>query len=175
MGKRQKPTVYLGTDHAAFALKEDLRTYLCRTGYKVIDMGALDDRPSDYPDFVIPAAEAVATARGRAVAIVMGGSGIGECIAANKVRGVRAALVYDTYTARMSREHNDANILCLGARTASGDARRAKRLVRLWLETPFTKDTRHKRRIRKIGDYEKRGKTGGRSHPTPKGSCSHRK
>lgn len=158
MPKRRKPIVYLGTDHAAFALKEELREYLCRAGYKVTDLGAFDGKPSDYPDFVIPAAEAAAAAPGRAVAIVLGGSGIGECIAANKVRGVRAALVYDTYTARKSREHNDANVLCLGARTESGGTRQAKHLVKLWLETAFTKEARHKRRIRKIGDYEKRGK-----------------
>jgi ribose 5-phosphate isomerase B len=175
MPKSRKPAIYLGTDHAAFALKEELRKYLCRAGYKVVDMGAFDDSPSDYPDFVIPAAEGVASSSGRAVAIVMGGSGIGECIAANKVRGVRAALVYDRYTARMSREHNNANVICLGARTASGDPRRAKRLVRLWLETPFSGEARHKRRIKKISDHNKTKRKSVRSHPAPKGTCSHKK
>lgn len=157
MPKRHRPTVYLATDHAAYALKEELRSYLIRAGYKVIDKGAFDGKPSDYPDFVIPATEAAIKSRGRAVAIVMGGSGIGECIAANKVRGARAALVYDVYTARKSREHNDANVLCLGSRTESGGSRSAKRLVKLWLETPFSGAVRHKRRIGKITGFE-RGK-----------------
>jgi len=154
MPTRQKPTIYLGTDHAAFALKEELRKYLGRAGYNVVDFGAFDGSPSDYPDFIIPTAQAAAASHGKAVAIVLGGSGIGECIAANKVRGIRAALVYDSYTARMSREHNDANVLCLGARTPSGDIRTAKRLIKIWLETPFSKGARHKRRIGKIGQYE---------------------
>ncbi len=164
MPKRRKPIIYLGSDHAAFALKEEIRKYLTRSGHKVIDMGAFDGQPSDYPDFVIPAAQATAASRGQAVAIVMGGSGIGECIAANKVRGVRAALVYDAYTARKSREHNDANVMCLGSRTASGNPGRAKRLVRMWLETPFSKEARHRRRLKKIADFEKRGKLTGGSH-----------
>ncbi|MEA3248940.1 MAG: RpiB/LacA/LacB family sugar-phosphate isomerase [Patescibacteria group bacterium] len=155
MLKRRKPTVYLGADHAAFILKEDLRKHLLRTGYKVVDMGAFDDSPSDYPDFIIPAVEAAMASAGRGVAIVLGGSGIGECIAANKVRGAQAALAYDRYTARMSREHNNANVLCLGARTASGKSAQAKRLVRLWLETPFSGATRHRRRLKKISKYEK--------------------
>jgi len=157
---KQKKTIYLGTDHAAFELKEELRKYLCRVGYKVVDLGAFDDSPSDYPDFIIPAAESAAASPGRAVAIVLGGSGIGECIAANKVCGVRAALVYDSYTARMSRQHNDANVLCLGARTKSGDISTAKRLVKIWLETPSSKDARHKRRIGKIETYENGNRRG---------------
>ena len=86
----------------------------------------------------------------------MGGSGIGECIAANKVPGVRAALVYDDYTAKMSRLHNDANVLCLGARTPSGAPAAAKKIVGTWLRTAFTGDARHRRRLKKIADYEKR-------------------
>ncbi|HSD12329.1 MAG TPA: RpiB/LacA/LacB family sugar-phosphate isomerase, partial [Patescibacteria group bacterium] len=109
-----------------------------------------------YPDFIFPAAAAVARSGGSAMGIVFGGSGIGECIAANKVRGVRAALVYDRYTARMSREHNDANVLCLGGRTVTKDAALAKRLVKIWLETPFSKDARHVRRLKKIAAYERR-------------------
>ena len=156
MTPKNKPTVYLGTDHAAFKLKEELRRYLTRTGYKVIDLGAFDDSPSDYPDFIIPAAEAAVS--GHAMAIVLGGSGIGECIAANKVYGVRAALVYDSYTARMSREHNNANVLCLGGRTATGDPKLAKRLVGIWLKTKFSSAARHERRLKKICNYEKKSR-----------------
>ena len=151
MAPKSKPTIYIGTDHAGYKLKEELRAYLERTGYKVIDKGAFEFSPNDdYPDFIKPVAKAVAAARGRAMGIVLGGSGIGECIAANKVRGVRAALVYDSQTARLSREHNDANVISLGARTASGKPTTAKRLVKLWLETPFSRESRHKRRIKKI-------------------------
>jgi len=151
MAPKRRPTVYIGTDHAAFKLKEELCAYLTRAGYKVIDKGTFEfNATDDYPDFIRPVAKAVAASRGRAVGIVLGGSGIGECIAANKVRGVRAALVYDCFTARKSREHNDANVMSLGSRTASGKPAAAKRLVKLWLETPFSGDTRHKRRIKKI-------------------------
>lgn len=173
MAKRSTKTVYLGTDHAGFALKENLREWLVRAGYRVVDMGTYDDADCDYPDFVLPAAEAAAGSRGRAVAIVLGGSGIGECVAANKVRGVRAALAFDTYTARMSREHNDANVLCLGGRTVTRDPKVARRIVKKWLETPFSKETRHRRRIRKISDYEKGAGGGGESHPFAGGNCVH--
>ncbi|HTK05263.1 MAG TPA: RpiB/LacA/LacB family sugar-phosphate isomerase [Candidatus Eisenbacteria bacterium] len=152
----RKPTVHLGTDHAGLALKNAVKAYLVRLRYHVHDAGAFDGSPSDYPDFIIPAAEAAARSRGSAVAIVFGGSGIGECIAANKVRGARAALVYDRYTARMSREHNDANVLCLGSRTVTKDFALAKRLVKVWLETRFSGDVRHVRRLKKIASYEKR-------------------
>src|SRR5688500_14438185 len=101
-----KPTVYLGTDHAGLVLKDAIKDYLVRLGYHVHDAGAFDATPSDYPDYIFPVAEAVAASRGKAMGIVFGGSGVGECIAANKVRGVRAALVYNRYTAWKSREHN---------------------------------------------------------------------
>jgi ribose 5-phosphate isomerase B len=146
--------VHLGTDHAGLLLKNAVKDMLVKLGHHVHDHGAFDDRPSDYPDFVVPAAEAVAASGGRDRGIVFGGSGIGECIAANKVRGVRAALVFDAYTARMSREHNDANVLCLGGRTATRNKALALRLVRIWLKTPFTKAARHRRRIHKIARYE---------------------
>lgn len=144
-------TIFLGTDHAGYILKEEIKRQLLRLGYDVCDYGADDDKPSDYPDFVIPAAAEAAKSKGRA--IVFGGTGIGECIAANKVKGVRAALCYDAVTARMSREHNDANVLCLGGRTATKDLSLAKRIVKIWLETPFSGEARHRRRIKKIADY----------------------
>ncbi|MEY4744878.1 MAG: hypothetical protein RL272_823 [Candidatus Parcubacteria bacterium] len=156
MAAYRKPTIHLGTDHAGLVLKEAIKLYLVRLGYHVHDHGAFDAAPSDYPDFIIPAAEAVARARGAAMGVVFGGSGIGECIAANKVAGIRAALAYDGYTAKMSRVHNDANVLCLGGRTATRDVALAKRIVRTWLATPFSGDARHVRRIKGIASYERR-------------------
>lgn len=148
--------ISLGTDHAGLALKNAIKDYLIRLGHHVHDVGTFDGDPSDYPDFIIPVAEAVAASRGKMVGIVFGGSGIGECIAANKVRGVRAALVYNRYTAWKSREHNDANVLCLGGRTLTRDTALSKRLVSLWLSTPFSKEARHVRRLKKIAAYERR-------------------
>lgn len=150
------PIIHLGTDHAAVNLKNAIKDYIVKLGHHVVDHGAFDSTSVDYPDFIIPAAEAAAKSRGKAVAIVFGGSGIGECITANKVKGVRAALVYDTYTARITREHNDSNVLCLGSRTATRDIALAKRVVKKWLETPFSKDARHVRRIKKITKYERK-------------------
>lgn len=177
MAKHRKPVVYLGTDHAALDLKEAVKAMLVRAGHKVVDMGAFKkNAEDDYPDFIVPAAEAAAGSRGRAVAIVMGGTGIGECIAANKVPGARAALVYDTYTAKRSREHNDANVLCLGSRTVTKDTKLALRLVRTWLATPFSAATRHKRRLAKIRKYERRSGPDlpdEESHPSLGGNCVH--
>lgn len=153
----RKPTIHLGTDHAGLVLKNAIKDHLVGKGYHVHDLGAYRMTPSDdYPDFVIPAAEAVARSRGTAMGIVLGGSGIGECIAANKVRGVRAAPVYDRYSAKMSRIDNDANVLCLGGRTMMKNATLAKKLVDLWLGTKFSKASRHVRRLKKIAAYERR-------------------
>lgn len=148
--------IYLGTDHAGVPLKEAIKDFLVALGYHVHDQGAFDEKPSDYPDFILPVAEAVASSRGRAVGIVFGGSGVGECIVANKVRGARAALVYDRYTAKMSREHNDANVLCLGGRTVTKRVTLAKALVKIWLETKFSGEARHVRRLKKITEYERK-------------------
>lgn len=153
---KKRATIYLASDHAGFALKQKIGDFLRQNGWPVTDCGAFDDAPSDYPDFILRAALLVAKSRGQARGLVFGGSGIGECVAANKVRGIRAALVYDAYTARKSREHNDANVLCLGGRTVTRNAALAKRLVRLWLATPFSRAPRHVRRLKKISDFEKR-------------------
>ena len=143
--------IYIGADHAGFKLKEELKKFLENLGYNVKDMGAYKyNKEDDYPDFIIPVAKAVAKnsdSRG----IVIGGSGQGEAMAANRIRGVRAALIYDKYSVKMSREHNDANIISWGARTLS--SRKAKKLVKLWLETSFSNGERHIRRIKKIEDF----------------------
>jgi ribose 5-phosphate isomerase B len=148
--------IYIGTDHAGFELKEELKKFLEDLGCEVEDKGAYEfNKEDDYPDFILPVVKAVAEDIARDLdsrGIVIGGSGQGEAIVANKVKKIRAAVVYDEYSARMSREHNDANIVSLGTRTLSAD--KAKKLVKLWLETPFSNEERHKRRIEKIKTIE---------------------
>lgn len=143
--------IYLGTDHAGFALKEKLKKYLLEEGYEAEDMGAdhLDDQ-DDYPDFIRPVARAVASDPERSRGIVLGGSGQGEAMVANRISGVRAAVYYggDKEIVILSREHNDANILSLGARFLTDEE--AKSVVKLWLKTPFPGEGRHQRRIDKI-------------------------
>ena len=145
--------VAIGSDHAGFALKEHLEQELIRLGHEVEDFGTHAAEPAvDYPDFCIPVAERVAAGRADR-GIVLGGSGIGECIVANKVTGVRAALVYSDETARLTRLHNDSNVLALGGRLASPED--ATRWLKIWLETPF-EGGRHVARIQKINAYEHR-------------------
>ncbi len=148
--------IYIGTDHAGFELKEELKKFLENLGCEVEDKGAYEfNKEDDYPDFILPVVKAVAEDIARDLdsrGIVIGGSGQGEAIVANKVKKIRAAVVYDEYSARMSREHNDTNIVSLGTRTLDPD--KAKKLVKLWLETPFSNEERHKRRIEKIKTIE---------------------
>ena len=146
--------VYLGSDHAGFKLKQFVKKTLESKGLEVKDLGTHSEESCDYPDFIIPCAEAVAKSKGKAFGIVFGGSGIGECIAANKVKGIRCAFAYDSYTARITREHNDSNVLALGGRTVTGNEALAKEIVLTWLSSPFSRDERHARRIKKISDYE---------------------
>lgn len=147
--------IYIATDHAGFGLKEKLKVFLEELGYEVIDMGTHGQESCDYPDFIIPAAEKVAEDLENNLGIVLGGSGQGEAIAANKVKGIRA-IVYnapqlDIIT--LSKEHNNANVLSLGARFLTEE--QAKEAVKLWLETPFPGDERHTRRVGKIEGYER--------------------
>ena len=144
--------VALGSDHAGFALKQRIKQELARLGHQADDLGtAAPEPPVDYPDFCFPVAERVA--RGEAErGVVLGGSGNGEAIAANKVAGVRAAVVTSEETARLARLHNDSNVLALGGRT-NRDPEEAARWLRVWLETPF-EGGRHAVRLRKIQEYE---------------------
>src|SRR5487761_889068 len=138
--------VAIGADHGGFELKQQLKGHLRDWGYQVLDLGTDSAEAVDYPDF----AEAVgnAVAHGEAwLGIVLDGAGIGSSIAANKVPGVRAALCYDRATARNSREHNDANVLTLGAKFLSQEA--AREILAVWLATPFA-GGRHQRRVDKI-------------------------
>jgi ribose 5-phosphate isomerase B len=151
--------VAIGCDHAGYELKERLKSEMARLGHEIVDVGtASADPPVDYPDFCFPVGEKVAAGevdRG----VVIGGSGIGESIAANKVAGVRAAVVTSEATARLTREHNDSNVLALGART--NDHAAAVAWLRIWLETAY-EGGRHERRLRKIRDYEAAHLVGGR-------------
>jgi ribose 5-phosphate isomerase B len=142
----------IGADHGGFELKEILKSHLRDWGYQVLDLGTSSTEAVDYPDF----AEAVgkAVVRGEAqLGIVLDSAGIGSSIAANKVPGVRAALCYDRATARNSREHNDANVLSLGAKLISPEA--AREIAAVWLSTPFA-GGRHQRRVDKIRSIEER-------------------
>mgnify|MGYP001561690948 CR=1 FL=1 len=144
--------IFLGTDHAGFEMKELLKKFLISLGHEVEDCGAFSyDPQDDYPDFIHCVAKKVAKSKA-SKGIVLGGSGQGECMVANKVKRIRAAIAYDEYGVRMSREHNDANILCLAARVLTIE--QAKKFVQVWLEREFTSDERHLRRLRKIKDIE---------------------
>ena len=138
--------IALGTDHAGFRLKEKVKELLGTLGHEVKDFGTFNEEPVDYPRFIRPAAEAVA--RGECDrGIVFGGSGNGEAMAANKVRGVRCALCWSEESARLSRQHNDANVLSLGERLIPEDL--ALRIVQIWLTTPF-EGGRHAARIAQL-------------------------
>jgi ribose 5-phosphate isomerase B len=143
--------IAIGADHAGFSLKEHVVVTLTRLGHRVDDRGTHNEAPVDYPPICAEVGRLVAAGdadRG----IVIGGSGQGEQMAANKVRGVRAALCNDLYTARMAREHNDANVLAIGGRIVAFGL--ADEIVALWLSTPF-EGGRHQRRVDQITEIER--------------------
>lgn len=143
--------IAIGADHAGFALKETLRRELERLGHQVEDLGTLaPEPPVDYPEVCFAVAERVADGRADR-GVVLGGSGIGEAIAANKVAGIRAAVVTSDETARLTRLHNDSNVLALGGRT--NEHHDAVRWLGIWLETAF-EGGRHVPRLRRITEYE---------------------
>jgi len=144
-------TVALGADHGGFRLKETLKPLLASLGLEARDVGVYDEKPADYPDIAQKVAELVASgvaARG----VIIDGAGIGSSIAANKVPGIRAALCYDKPSARNSREHNDSNVLTLGARLLT--VTQAEDVLRTWIETRFA-GGRHAARVAKIAGIEK--------------------
>lgn len=143
--------VAIGADHAGFSLKEHLKLTLQRLGHGVDDHGTASEAPVDYPPICAEVARAVAEGRADR-GIVLGGSGQGEQIAANKVPGVRAALCHDLYSTRMSRLHNDANVLAMGGRIVAPAL--ADEILALWLETPF-EGGRHQRRLDQIAALER--------------------
>ncbi len=145
--------VFLGTDHAGFELKEEIKKFLTGLGYDVEDCGAHEFNPNDdYPDFCAAAAKKVSE-NPDSIGFVFGKSGAGEAIVANKINGIRAVLAVSEENVRLSREHNNANVLSLGS--IFYDTETAKNLSKLFLETPFSGETRHKRRIDKIEEIEK--------------------
>jgi ribose 5-phosphate isomerase B len=143
--------VAIGADHAGFILKEDLKRYLQELGHEVEDHGAGSGEQADYPPICAAVARAVRDGRADR-GVVLGGSGQGEQIAANKVHGARAALCNDLFTAFLSRSHNDANVLAMGARIVA--ATLAREILKTWLATPF-EGGRHERRIDQISEIER--------------------
>lgn len=144
--------VAIGADHGGFPLKAELTPWLRENGYEVLDLGAETLIPTDdYPDYALAVAEAVASEeipRG----IIICGSGIGACIVANKVPGVRAGLCHDTYSAHQGVEHDDMNVLCLGARVVGGAL--AREVVEAFLKAEFINEERFQRRLQKVRDIE---------------------
>jgi len=145
--------VYLGSDHAGFELKNHLAEHLQKQGHDVVDVGPhVYDAEDDYPPFCLHAAQRVVDDPG-SLGIVIGGSGNGEQIAANKVAGVRSALVWKVSIAELARQHNDANVCSIGAREHTPEE--AAAFVDAFLATPFSGNTRHQRRIDQLADYER--------------------
>jgi ribose 5-phosphate isomerase B len=146
-----KPSILIASDHAGVALKAAIQKALPEIAWK--DLGPkIDTDRVDYPDFARDLSEIVANGNGQKGVLICG-SGIGMSIAANKVHGVRAAVVENPVAARLSREHNDANVLCLGSRFLAPEY--GAEIVKIWLETPFSGDERHQNRIKKISALEK--------------------
>ncbi len=148
--------IALGADHAAYELKKYVIERVRDLGYEVVDMGTDSDESCDYPDFAVTVARAVRDGEAER-GILMCGTGLGMTYAANKVRGIRAALCCSEYTAEMSRTHNDANVLCLGSRILDRDE--AVHIIDIWLKTEF-QGGRHARRLDKIARIEEEENTG---------------
>lgn len=145
--------IALGADHAGFTLKQHLSRLLSEAGHTVFDLGTHSDAPVDYPDFAALVGAAVVDGRADR-GIMVCGSGAGACVAANKIKGIRAAVAHDTYTARQAVEHDDVNVLCLGSRVV-GEAL-AEELVETFVNARFTSEERHLRRLAKVNALDER-------------------
>ncbi|MEI6509531.1 MAG: ribose 5-phosphate isomerase B [bacterium] len=143
--------IAIGSDHGGFQLKEDLKPFLLAKGYQVLDFGTENIQSVDYPDFAQSVAHAVTDGSADA-GILLCTTGIGVSIAANKVHGIRASLCHDPLSARLAREHNHANVLCLGSGIIG--LRLAEEIVEVWLQTPCSNQERHQRRVTKIERLE---------------------
>src|SRR5690606_3174591 len=156
--------IHIATDHAGLEFSQELQAHLRAAGHEVVDHGPQSYDPlDDYPSFCINAAVATVAdqeAGNDALGVVFGGSGNGEQMAANKVRGARAALVWSDATATLAREHNDANVISIGARQHTVEE--AKRFIDLFIATPFSFEERHERRIEQLAEYELTGAIAGR-------------
>jgi ribose 5-phosphate isomerase B len=143
--------IAIGSDHGGYRLKEDLKPFLLAKGYQLMDFGTDDMQSVDYPDFAYAVAQAVVDGSA-SVGILLCTSGIGVSIAANKVHGIRASLCHDPLSARLARQHNQANVLCLGGGMIG--LRLAEEIVEIWLQTPHSDQERHRRRVAKIRRIE---------------------
>lgn len=151
--------IAIAADHAGYQTKKKVIQFIKESGYDYIDFGTGSDSSVDYSDFAFQVAEAVSSGKYQR-GILICGSGLGMCIAANKVKGIRAVTCHDTFTAEMSRRHNDANVLCLGAKVIKED--NLLKILKIWLETEFESEdgkSRHQRRLNKISDYEMKPRT----------------
>lgn len=159
LNDKQKQLVYIGSDHAGFGSKNELREYLKESGREVTDLGVFNEEGSDYPDIAREVSEKVLETPG-SFGVLLCGTGIGMSMAANKLSGIRAALCNDENAAEMSRKHNDANVLTMGARTTELDL--LKKILEKFLVTKFEgaepEGERHLRRVQKIGEIEKEDK-----------------
>lgn len=150
--------IAIGSDHAGYALKTVLTKWLDKQGIAYHDVGAHRCEPEDdYPDYARAVGRAVVTGEAE-LGIMVCGTGVGSSIALNKIPGVRAAVCSDTFSARLSREHNDANVLCLGGRVVGTGL--AKELVKTWLEKRFSGEERHQRRLAKVAEIERLARGG---------------
>lgn len=145
--------IAMANDHGAVEYKQEIKEMLVKMGHEVEDFGTNSLEAIDYADAVLPACESVANGKNER-GIILCGTGIGVSITANKVDGIRCALLHDTFSARATRDHNDTNMMALGQRVIGIEL--AKELVKVWVDTPFSNDERHVRRIQKIMDIEKR-------------------
>ncbi|MBI2110752.1 ribose 5-phosphate isomerase B [Candidatus Woesearchaeota archaeon] len=146
-----KQKIIIGSDHAGFKLKERLKKYFKKKYILYEDLGTSSEKPADYPDYAFRVAQKVSKNK-NAKGILICGTGTGMVIAANKVKGIRAVAAYDTYSAKMSRLHNNTNIL--GLRGRLFPYKKIEHIIEVWLKTPFSKEKRHKKRISKIAKYE---------------------
>ncbi len=146
--------VVIGADHAGLLLKQETLLFLRKTGWQVLDVGVHDSEPADYPDIARQVGEVILDGRFHK-GIVVCGSGVGVCVAANKIRGIRAGMCHDTYSARQGVEHDDMNVLCLGARIVALEM--TKELVTAFLKARFSGAERHVRRLDKVRQLEEQG------------------
>ncbi|REE91426.1 ribose 5-phosphate isomerase B [Paenibacillus taihuensis] len=143
--------IAIGADHAGYRLKDELVPFIQSLGHELEDVGCSCDQSVDYPDYALPVADLVASGRADR-GILICGTGIGMSIAANKVKGIRCALVHDMFSAKATREHNDTNVLAMGERVIGPGV--AQEIIRIWLETPFSNGERHVGRVNKVMQIE---------------------
>lgn len=144
--------IAIACDHAGYALKEEVKRFLLQEGYTFQDFGTFSEAPVDYPDYALKVGRLVKDGS-YSCGILICSSGIGMSIAANKIQGIRAALCHDTFSAKMAREHNHANILCLGGKIIG--EKLALQIVKIWLESSPSNEVRHLRRLKKVSQIEK--------------------